>query len=1214
MSKTGAGVNPILYTSTSTNAQVAQAIVTAVGSTIPGVQAILNGTNVQFVGANSLTQSAGHVMTTNTISVTAPTGANVVEGETFTVNGTTYQLTKTFTTSPGNVEIDVTSGMSANQVAAAIQAAMQAAPPAGVTPVLDGANVVFAGATSLSQSAVHGLTIHLALAGVTPVVSGTSINLNGVTSVSQSGIHSLQFAGAASGVTPILSGASVQLVGATSLVQSTVHTLIVSGSALPAPSAPTSPNAVIPYNINMSAGDMSVLVAQAMNAKFAALDADPSNLAAAENQVSPGVDTSSKIIYTASPTGTSQVPSGVLQLIGHNVISAGPMKTSNTLPGDSFGNFNTPIINDVWQGPTLAEARGQNNTHQGVFIDDIQVGFAGRGEMVTGTYNPTTALLAEAANPTAPIPVTGITTFTPVPTNPDPTVPKHISIGVFQLDIRPATQYAVSLNAGFPYISLTQSYDVNDRFTQAFTLTSIAGETIVDQSTFAIATLQGTYTFQFVTNSTEAKASTLSGNYPVMIQTGDDAAAVAVDIENAINNVPLAKNFNVKAGVYATSKRINLFGDVDAVNAGPLGLITFGAGALGDTPIGGLSGSLGGLGDTLPIRTQGYTIIQDNRISNSLQAGISSTPQVIKDANGNPIAVGTPGHTGSVSNLVTLNTSGLVPGISISNNLIVNSGQYGILFSGSPVTNIPHAVPFGRIFNNTIVGAPIGIDVVNNASPTLLNNIIAQFLPTSLLATAIGIFVDSTSSTTVVGESAYENNAQNLVGDTETNPINLPTNKNLPLFVNAAGGNFYPAEGSPIIDSSINTLPDRPQMVAVDSPLGIPPSPIQAPNYDLLGQLRVDDPLVSSPPGLGSNVFKDRGAIERADFTGPTAALTNPLDNDPAGVDRNPLPNQVLIVGQQLTNFSIQLSDVGVGVDDSTVDISKFVITRNGVTLTPSTDYTLAYDPTNKIVQLVPAQGVWSDGTYVITLNNSNSANPIKDLAGNGLQPNDSTGVTQFVIQQVAVASPSWQNPVNKFDVNNDGFISGLDALLLIDALRTQGPGPLLGTPTVPPDFYYDVNGDGSLSPLDLLLEVQYLNTFGVTPDGHIAATPAATPAASVAVTPGVESITAATAAAATSVMDGSGAAIAFSLAVTVSSPTSATAGASALSAATALPAVTAAASSLSPSRQSGVASAALATTMATEDWNDSPSDLDGILTDLTADSRDPRLVSSLAD
>ena len=77
---------------------------------------------------------------------------------------------------------------------------------------------------------------------------------------------------------------------------------------------------------------------------------------------------------------------------------------------------------------------------------------------------------------------------------------------------------------------------------------------------------------------------------------------------NAINNVPnlstalvpFAKNFTVKAGVFATSSRVNLFGSLADVHPGILGLLTF-----------------DNVGDPTPVRVQGETIIQDVRISNS---------------------------------------------------------------------------------------------------------------------------------------------------------------------------------------------------------------------------------------------------------------------------------------------------------------------------------------------------------------------------------------------------------------------------------------------------------------------------------------------------------------------------------------------------------------------------------------------------------------------
>ena len=41
------------------------------------------------------------------------------------------------------------------------------------------------------------------------------------------------------------------------------------------------------------------------------------------------------------------------------------------LPGDQFGDFNSP-------------QRGLNNNNEGFYVDDIVVGFAERGETVTG--------------------------------------------------------------------------------------------------------------------------------------------------------------------------------------------------------------------------------------------------------------------------------------------------------------------------------------------------------------------------------------------------------------------------------------------------------------------------------------------------------------------------------------------------------------------------------------------------------------------------------------------------------------------------------------------------------------------------------------------------------------------------------------------------------------------------------------------------------------
>jgi hypothetical protein len=325
------------------------------------------------------------------------------------------------------------------------------------------------------------------------------------------------------------------------------------------------------------------------------------------------------------------------------------------------------------------------------------------------------------------------------------------------------------------------------------------------------------------------------------------------------------------------------------------------------------------LGDVTKPRPQGEVILYANQISNSLNDGILVEPSIS----------GSPGntnsnlpHPGGLENTPTLDTSRLADGVVIKNNLIYGVGGAGIAYFGAS-TNAGgplSVVPFGRIVNNTIYGGTtpsgVGINLLNNASPTLLNNILANL--------QIGVQADSSSQQagTVLGEELYQNNATNSNYTVGSFAIQLkPTD---PLFINPgtnpATANFYLQEYSKAIDSSINSLQDRTAVTAVTGPLGIPPSPIIAPSYDLYGQLRVPDPNVAPFPGLGQNVFIDRGAIQRVDnpAVGLTAALLNPVDNGPA--DQNPLPNVVFVRGQNLSEFTIQLSDgTGPGVYDASL-------------------------------------------------------------------------------------------------------------------------------------------------------------------------------------------------------------------------------------------------------------------------------------------------------
>lgn len=398
-------------------------------------------------------------------------------------------------------------------------------------------------------------------------------------------------------------------------------------------------------------------------------------------------------------------------------------------------------------------------------------------------------------------------------------------------------------------------------------------------------------------------------------------------------------------------------------------------------------------GDRNVVREQGQVLIHSNSITNSLNFGIVSEAAP-RDGSGNTPHVGPPRTTREV------NAVGLTTGVVIANNIIARGGQGGISFTGD--ANLPGeqraAIPFGRIVNNTIVGngtgGGTGVLVANNASPTLLNNIVADF--------ATGISVDATAASTVIGGTIYRGNTTNALGTTIGSSAIVLTNPTDPLFVDQATGNYYLAPDSRAIDSSLNSLQDRPSLVAIRGPLGYPASPILAPDTDAIGQSRVDDPSVASAPGQGSNVFKDRGALDRADFAGPTAVLISPRDNDALGFDSDDRATYVNLTNQVVRNFSIQLLDGiepndsqnGTGASDASVRSDRVTVFRDGEKLVAGVDYKFSYDATNNIIRLTPLAGIWEiDRKYDIELSNSRG---LQIAAPNGTQvvDGDSFGLT----------------------------------------------------------------------------------------------------------------------------------------------------------------------------------------------------------------------------
>ena len=402
------------------------------------------------------------------------------------------------------------------------------------------------------------------------------------------------------------------------------------------------------------------------------------------------------------------------------------------------------------------------------------------------------------------------------------------------------------------------------------------------------------------------------------------------------------------------------------------------------------------LGDSNIIRQQGQFLIQNNIIQDASTYAISI--DAARDS-----TTGAP-TSGVTMNRRVLNNAELVPGVVVSNNIVSNSGTAGILFSGDSNTgNVPEAaVPYGRLVNNTVYGgtnAATGIEVTENAAPTLLNNVFA------LLST--GVDVDGTSSSgTVIGASAFHAVGTEVNGATQDFGITLTSDP----FVNAAAGNFYPNRGAGanrLVDSAMGSLQDRPEFTVVTEDILIPQSPIIAPERDIFGQLRADDADVAGEPGLGTDVFVDRGAVERVDEVKPRASLVSPQDQSTTPpIDQSNETDVVRLVDDDAKNifeFRIQLSDVGIGFDKTTVSKSAVTLSMNNILLEEGEDYIYQYSKNLNQIILKSAR-VYSLGVYEIFLTSNEAdaaagvAASLTDLAGNPLLSNGN-GAVKFVIE-----------------------------------------------------------------------------------------------------------------------------------------------------------------------------------------------------------------------
>lgn len=489
-------------------------------------------------------------------------------------------------------------------------------------------------------------------------------------------------------------------------------------------------------------------------------------------------------------------------------------------------------------------------------------------------------------------------------------------------------------------------------------------------------------------------------------------------------------------------------------------------------------------GDTNRFRDQGQIIIESNFIRDFGNAGILATfdPGTVNvDEDANFTSTPLDRRIGGAATLRNVNSDRLVPGTVISNNVVIANGGTGIVFSGevAGADDSPAPVPFGRIVNNTVVGdgTGTGISVSGGSAPTVLNNIIAGF--------ATGTDIAGNSAATVTGANAFQNNATDSTRAVSGTSFVLPASA--PLFQDEAGGIYIPAENSQIIDSSFASLNDRSSFVnTVKEPIGISASPIIAPSFDAYGIPRFDDPDVASSGGVGSNVFIDRGAIDRADFVRPVASLVAPLDFVAAvgtsivGGDVDPSESFVQLEQGTVEFFEIQLTDPsGSGPDASTITPESVLLTENGRQLQPDVDYTFGYSDNSRLIRLTPLAGLWrTDAVYEITLNNQTR------IAYQSLPGDEITDGDQIIVTDDAGNSVTFEY--------ESGFSLEVPQTTLLTVTGTEtsfNDGDVFTI--IAPDgnsLNFEINRSGSVSVGNVAIELNGASTTTSTRDAILAA------------------------------------------------------------------------------------------------------------------------------
>ncbi len=639
----------------------------------------------------------------------------------------------------------------------------------------------------------------------------------------------------------------------------------------------------------------------------------------------------------------------------------GGQDTGISTRGEGFG-----IYGNGWNN-SEAELRSNRFRFQystqaeGIYIDDVIIGLAERGELVlnAGTTNRNLQTHNRFGY-TSPL---GEVT--------------EREFGEYQIEVRVSRDYGLSDDETFPeqlFDPFRPSLDSNDRLAQGFGVEVGNAAFISDGDTFTLSNGIDQITFEF--NDIDGVGNSVApGNVPIPFSGRMTDVKLAESVLAAFNFPSVSNTLGVTAATVSgetissssptgpeaiDSNRLIFFGPVSTDR---MGGFNFGMpGILNEVVYGGDTADGPDDGDVNRRREQGQFIVEQTIVRDSSNFGIVIDAGRSDRSDRSPRASTELARSGAVINLPTPNEDDLVPGAVLRGNVLAGNGAGGISISGQAGAVPVASVPFVRVVNNTIFGGQTGIDVQDSANPTLLNNIVSE--------TNTGINVDvSSRSGTVIGATFFHDNV-NDVGTGVPIGTFVEIGDGSPAFVDPSEFNFYLEDGIAAIDSSVTFLGERTDFGTVKVAAGIGLSPIITAPTDLFGAEH--DQNVNTTPGQVVNVFVDRGAIDRSDIVGPQATILNPLDNDIDGLDLDPEITFIQLQRGTLDSFEILVSEnIGTGPDAQTVTADQVSITESGRLLEEGIDYVFGYNASSRTIRLTPLSGIWRpDAVYLVSLNN----------------------------------------------------------------------------------------------------------------------------------------------------------------------------------------------------------------------------------------------------